>query len=234
MSTTGGRPITCRSGSVGRIAIRRVCIDVDRHHTGACTSPWVPGPILAVVIGIFGGTFDPPHMGHLAVAMAAVEQLDLAKLLLIPAGEPWQKSDSEVTLAEHRLAMTKLAAAEDRRFVVDDREVRRSGPSYTIDTVKDIGEPCVLVLGSDAAAGIPTWSGGEELLELASVAVVERPGVSHRAVEEALGVPVALVSMPSVELSATALRDHIKAGLSPRFLVPEAVCDYIEAHRLYR
>ena len=190
--------------------------------------------ILALVIGIFGGTFDPPHVGHLGVATAAVEQLGLERLLLVPAGEPWQKSDISVTPASHRLAMAKLAAAEDERFVVDDREIQRVGPSYTIDTVREIGERCVLVLGTDAAAGIPTWQGGPELLSLVDLAVVERPGVSQEDVEETLGRAVTLLSMPAVELSATALREHIAAGWSPRFLVPEAVADYITTNGLYR
>lgn len=173
-------------------------------------------------------------MGHLAVATAAVDQLQLERLLLVPAGEPWQKSNSLVTPSHHRLAMTKLAAAEDPRFVVDDREIHRTGPSYTIDTVREVGERCVLVLGTDAAAGIPTWTRGDDLLSLVDVAVIERPGVSHDDVEAALGSSVALLSMPAVELSATALRNHIKEGRSARFLVPASVCDYIEANGLYR
>lgn len=227
-------PSICLFASGRRTWIPWRCMPARPARRSPCTSRRDLGPILAGVIGIFGGTFDPPHMGHLAVATAAVDQLQLDRLLLIPAGEPWQKSESLVTAAHHRLAMTKLAAAEDPRFVVDDREIRRAGPSFTIDTLREIGERCVLILGTDAAAGVPTWAGGADILSLADIAVIERPGVSHADVEAALGVPVAPLSMPAVELSATALRSHIREGRSPRFLVPEPVRDYIESNGLYR
>lgn len=186
------------------------------------------------VFGILGGTFDPPHVGHLSVANAAIEQLELDEVRFIPAGEPWQKDGLPVTEAHHRLAMTRLAAAEDGRFTVDDIETRRLGPSYTIDTVVALGGRCVLILGSDAAAGIPSWHRGAELLDLADVAVVERPGVIFSDVADALGRDIHRLHMPSIEVSGTAIRSHVAAGLSPRFLVPGPVCDYIEANDLYR
>ena len=189
--------------------------------------------MLSVVIGIFGGTFDPPHVGHLAVAHAAVEQLGIDRVRWVPAGQPWQKTDHGVSAAGHRLAMAHLAAAEDQRFEIDDIEIRRSGPSYTIDTVRELGQPCVLILGTDAALGIPGWKGGGDLVDLTEVAVVERPGASVDDVRAALGCDVHELHMPPIELSATRLREHIRAGRSPRYLVPDAVCDYILANGLY-
>lgn len=190
--------------------------------------------MLPDVFGLFGGTFDPPHVGHLAVANAALEQLPIDEVRWVPAGEPWQKADRGVTDGRHRLAMVRLAASADPGFTVDDIEIRRPGPSYTIDTVRELGGPCIVILGSDAAASIPTWHGGEELLEVAEIAVVPRPGTGIGEVEEAIGRRVHALEMPTIELSGTRLRDHVAAGHSPRYLVPDAVCDYIAEHGLYR
>ena len=186
------------------------------------------------MFGILGGTFDPPHIGHLALANAAIEQLRIDEVRLVPAGVPWQKADRPVTDAHHRLAMTRLAAAEDPRFVVSDIEIERQGPSYTIDTVKTMGEGGILILGSDAAFGISTWERAEDLLDIVDLAVVERPGVSHGQVEDRLGRSVHRLTMPSIELSGTEIREHVEAGWSPRFQVPGAVGDYIIANGLYR
>ena len=120
--------------------------------------------MLEIVYGLLGGTFDPPHFGHLALANAAIGQLTVPEILFVTAGDPWQKADTTVTDSRLRLAMTHLAAAEDARFAVSDVEVRRAGPSYTIDTVEELGQRCTLILGSDAAVGIPGWHRGDELL----------------------------------------------------------------------
>lgn len=190
--------------------------------------------ILGSVYGLFGGTFDPPHLGHLAVANAAIEQLDIDEVRWVPAGEPWQKAEIAVTDAKHRLAMARLAAAEDARFVVDDIEIRRPGPSYTIDTVTELGGRCMLILGTDAAVAMPTWRGGPDLLAAVDVAVVPRPGTPVARVEYVLERGVHALEMPTIELSGTRLRDHIRAGHSPRYLLTDSVCDYIAANDLYR
>jgi nicotinate-nucleotide adenylyltransferase len=190
--------------------------------------------ILSIVNALLGGTFDPPHYGHLAVANAAVEQLHITRVEWVPAGDPWQKTDIDVTDARLRLAMTQLAAAEDARFVVSDIEVRREGHSYTIDTVEGIGGGCILILGADAAAGMRSWHRGDELLDMVEVAVVERPGVSFEDVEVALGRSIMQLHMPSMELSGTAIRAHVAEGYSPRFFVPDAVSEYILANHLYQ
>jgi len=186
------------------------------------------------VHGILGGTFDPPHIGHLAVAMTALEQLDLDVVRFIPAGDPWQKRDELVNDASHRLAMTRLAASEDPRFVVDDIEIRREGASYMIDTVEALGGRCILILGADAARNLLTWHRAHDLLSMAEIAVVPRPGTGVEDVRAALGVPVVGLSMPTIDLSGTQIRAHVAHGHSPRFLVPDAVCDYILANELYR
>lgn len=190
--------------------------------------------MLAYVYGLFGGTFDPPHFGHLTLANAAIEQLALPGVLFVPAGDPWQKANTQVTDARMRLAMTHLAAAEDVRFAVSDIEVHRDGPSYTIDTVEALGQPCTLILGSDAAVGVPTWHRGEELLGMVDLAVVERGGVGVADVEAALATSANVLDMAPVGISSTEIRDAVRRGRSPRFLVPDAVADYILANRLYR
>lgn len=189
--------------------------------------------MLATVYGILGGTFDPPHFGHLALAYAALKQLELTEVQFVPAGDPWQKAGIDVTEARLRLAMTHLAAAEHARFVVNDVEVHRSGPSYTIDTIEDADDRCLLILGSDAAAGIPTWHRAEELLAAVEIAVVERPGTTIADVEAAIGREVSTLIMPSTEMSSTEIRAYVARGHSPRFLVPAAVADFIRANGLY-
>jgi len=183
---------------------------------------------------ILGGTFDPPHFGHLALANAAIGQLDVTEVRLVPAGDPWQKHGIEVATPKHRLAMTRLAAAEDERFVVDDIEMRRGGPTYTIDTVEALGPGCILILGADAALGLPSWHRVDDLLDAVEVAVVERPGVDVATVERTLGWQVHALAMPMMDVSGTQIRRHVKAGFSPRFLVPDAVADYIATNGLYR
>jgi len=186
------------------------------------------------VIGILGGTFDPPHLGHLAIANATFDQLALDKILLMPAGRPWQKADHVLTDAGHRLAMTKLAASEVPYLVVDDREIRREGPTYTIDTVEAMTEPCVLIIGADTAVGLSTWHRGVELLEKAAFAIVARSGITAADVDAALGGRYTLIDLPPIDISSTQIRDHISRGHSPRFLVSEAVAAYIETNGLYR
>ncbi|MGI9583972.1 MAG: nicotinate-nucleotide adenylyltransferase [Acidimicrobiia bacterium] len=186
------------------------------------------------MIGIVGGTFDPPHIGHLAVAAAAVEQLAMDTVTFLPAGDPWQKSTIDVAPARHRLAMTRLASTEADSFVVDDREMVRPGPSYMMDTIESMDEDVVLILGADAARGIHSWHRSTDLLDAVTIAVAARPGIDMADVEDAIGGGLVQLSMPTIDLSGTEIRQHVAAGRSPRFLVPDSVCDYIEANALYR
>jgi nicotinate-nucleotide adenylyltransferase len=185
--------------------------------------------------GILGGTFDPPHLAHLVTAEVAYRQLGLDRVLLIPAGSPWQKAGREVSSAGHRLAMTRLAVEGIPYLVADEREVHREGPTYTIDTLASFapGERLVLILGADAAKGLPTWHHAGEVRSRVELAVAPRPGYSQSEVEEAAG-GVAWLEVPMLEVSGTMIRQRVASGLAVRFLVPDAVWNYLEHHRLYR
>ena len=189
--------------------------------------------ILWLVIGILGGTFDPPHIAHLAMAQAAYDQLGLDEIVFMPAGDPWQKSGYLVTPAIHRLAMTRLAASAAPYFVADDREVTRSGPTYTIDTVEELAEDCVLLLGADALRGVRSWKRAEDLIDLVSFAVVDRPSVARDDVDEGVLAKCTWLEMPRIDISSTEIRSHVATGHTARFLVPEAVSAYIETNGLY-
>ncbi len=139
-----------------------------------------------------------------------------------------------VTSAKHRWAMCQLAAAEAPYLVADDTEMLRRGPTYTIDTLESLPEDVVLILGTDTAVGIPTWHRADEVLARASIAVVPRPTVSFEEVTAAIGPSYTALDMPTLDLSATLIREHVLAGLTPGFLVPESVVAYIVANNLYR
>jgi nicotinate-nucleotide adenylyltransferase len=186
------------------------------------------------VIGILGGTFDPPHIAHLALAQAAHEQLELDEVLFMPAGNPWQKSGDVITPTDHRMAMTRLAASGAPYFVADDREVLRRGPTYTIETIEELGQDCVLVLGADAVRGVPSWVRSDELVDRVTFAVVDRPGVSRDDIDESVLRKCTWIDMPGIDISSTEIRSHVASGHSARFLVPDAVAAYIETNDLYK
>jgi nicotinate-nucleotide adenylyltransferase len=212
-------------------------------------------------IGILGGTFDPIHYGHLRLAEELGESLRLEEVRFFPSGTPPHRSAPAVT-ADHRLAMTRLAAAGNARFTVDDRELRRAGPGYTFDTLKelraDLGDarPLALLLGADAFLEFATWHRWREIFGLAHVAVAHRPGFpverwaermpeplareySARLMQQPLAIHlspaggIVIVPFTALEISATAIRDMLRAGVSPRYLLPGAVLDYIRSHGLY-
>jgi nicotinate-nucleotide adenylyltransferase len=186
--------------------------------------------------GILGGTFDPPHLAHLFAGEAAYRDLGLEIVTFLPAGAPWQKAGRKVTSADDRWQMTVLAVEGVPYFEADDREVIRDGWTYTVDTLRSFpdDEDLFLVLGADAARGIPTWNQADEVLRRATIAVVPRPGVERHEVDEALlGGNVVWLNTPDVRLSGTMLRRQAKAGRSIRFLVPDAVWRYVEANEIY-
>lgn len=185
--------------------------------------------------GILGGTFDPPHTAHLVAAEAAYRQLGLERVTFLPAGSPWQKAGRTVSAATHRWTMTLLAVDGVDYFDADDREIRRPGWTYTVDTLASFpsDEELVLILGADAARGLPTWHRATEVLERARVVVAPRPGVTRAQVEDAVG-PVHWLDAPALDISGTELRGRLTRGASIRFLVPEPVWRYVEEHRLYR
>jgi nicotinate-nucleotide adenylyltransferase len=209
-------------------------------------------------IGIVGGTFDPPHVGHLALARAARDAWALDEVRLMPTGRSWQKAAGGATAAQRlemiRLALDGVAPAE--RLVVDDREVRRDGPTYTVDTLRELRaelgpEPMlVLVLGSDQLRNLHTWHRWRELLEHAHVVATQRERVPLEdlpaeveaelaargadALPDAPSGTIAFFRMPPVAVSATALRAQLGRGERPAGLSPPAVLDYIETNGLYR
>ena len=184
---------------------------------------------------ILGGTFDPPHVAHLVAGEAAYRQLGVDVVTFIPAGSPWQKASEGVSAAEHRWEMTRLAVSGVDYFEADDREVRREGWTYTIDTLDSYAdEDIVLVLGADAAAGLSSWVRGEEVRDRARVAVVPRPGTEPATVEEAIETPFIWLDVPLLDVSGTMLRQRVGEGGSIRFLVPEPVWEYVAKHDLYR
>ena len=184
--------------------------------------------------GILGGTFDPIHLAHLHAGETALYQASLDRVVFMPAGEPWQKGDRLLTGAAHRLEMIRLAISDIDGFEVDDRELEREGPTYTIDTVLSFpeDEELSLILGADAALGLPTWHRWDEVVDRVSVLVVPRPGTDAREVQSVIPQAVFL-DMAVLEISGTEIREMAQIGEPFRFLVPLAVHDYIEALELY-
>jgi nicotinate-nucleotide adenylyltransferase len=188
--------------------------------------------LAAVRIGILGGTFDPIHIAHLHTAESALYQLRLDRLLIVPAGDPWQKSGREVTQGIHRLEMCRLATENADRIVIDTREMERDGPTYTADTLTTFADDdeLFLILGSDSLARIETWNRWEEVVDRVTLVEAPRPGTppgsgaAHGAV---------LLDMGLLEVSSTDIRTRVPAGRPYRYLVTEPVFEYIESANLY-
>jgi nicotinate-nucleotide adenylyltransferase len=212
-------------------------------------------------IGILGGRFDPVHYGHLRLAQEAGEGLQLAGVRLIPTGMPPHRGVPEAA-AEHRLAMLRLAIADNPLLAVDECELRRQGPAYTVDTLTgirdDLGgaQPLALILGADAFLDLATWSRWQRLFELAHIAVAHRPGYpvegwqnrmapalareyAARRLEDPLSVHerpaggIVVLPIAELDIAASRLRLALRSGRSPRYLLPDCVLDYIRAHHLY-
>ena len=194
-------------------------------------------------IGILGSAFNPPHLGHLALAQEALWQLELSEVVLMPAGEAPHKRIVDDPGREQRLAMTRLAAADDPRFSVSTLEVDREGPSYTYETLELLaGErgdtELVFVMGADAAVGLESWREPERVVELARIAVARRSGVSDAevaAVMRSLGADgrATMLEMPQFGVSSSSVRERAAAGRPLRYLVPESVARFIEEKAVY-
>jgi nicotinate-nucleotide adenylyltransferase len=189
-----------------------------------------------VSLGVLGGTFDPIHLGHLRAAEAAREALGLERVLFVPAAEPPHRP-APAAAGLDRFAMVALATAPHPAFVASDLELRREGPSYSVDTLEELAarspeRPLVLILGSDAMADLPGWRRAERVLELARIAVLERPGDTSP--REPPGWRLERVEAPLLEVSSSDVRRRLSSGLSVRYLVPDAVADYIAKRELYK
>ncbi|HWH81503.1 MAG TPA: nicotinate-nucleotide adenylyltransferase [Burkholderiaceae bacterium] len=189
-------------------------------------------------IGVFGGSFDPVHNAHLALARLALTELRLDELLWVPAGRPWQK-DRPITPAVHREAMVRLAIAGEPRFALCRLEIERDGPSFTVDTVRALqaarpGADWHLVIGQDQYARLHTWERWQELLGRVTLAVANRPDAPLSADPQVLAEPHAAVALPMMDVSSTDIRERIAHGEGIAALVPPAVARYIARHHLYR
>ena len=196
-------------------------------------------------IGVFGGTFDPVHLGHLVAAEEASELLALDEMLFVPAGQPWFKAGEPVTDATHRLNMVRLAVESNPRFRACGVEVARPGPSYTVDTLEHLhekarpGTEIFLVLGLDALAEMHRWRCPARVFELSTVVGVARPGAEFDPAALSDIFPsaaerVIMLDVPLVDVGATELRRRASAGRSLRYLVPDGVEQYVREHGLYR
>lgn len=214
---------------------------------------------MTAAIGLLGGTFDPVHFAHLRLAVEALDQLPLASVRWIPSGRPGHRG-APAAGAEHRLAMLRLAIAGESRFALDDADAHNIVPTFTVNTLArlraELGAavPLVLIIGADQLLALDTWREWKRLFELAHIAVAERPRFEIRpgalagelAAEHARRaiMPAAFAAAPAggiatfrmtpLDISASTIRADMTAGRSPRYLLPDAVLDYIGSHRLYR
>jgi nicotinate-nucleotide adenylyltransferase len=201
------------------------------------------GSSSAAGIGVLGSAFNPPHLGHLALAQEALWQLGLAEVVLMPTGEAPHKRIADDPGREQRLAMTRLAAADDARFSVSTLEVDRSGPSYTYETLELLAEErgdseLVFVMGADAAVGLESWRQPRRVTELARLAVARRAGISDAEVVAVLRSLDAedratMLEMPQFGVSSSSVRERAAAGRPLRYLVPEPVARFIEEKGIY-
>ena len=193
---------------------------------------------MALKLAIFGGSFDPPHLGHLAFARFALDALAPDRLVWLPAGRQWQKPDQIMAAAVHRVAMIKRLAAGEARFTVDERELHRRGPSFTADTLREFaaqykGAELMFLIGQDQYARLPSWYQVETVTSLATLVVVPR---ADEPVVTPPGLPahrLRVLALPDTPVSSTAVRDALAHGedLSP--MVGAEVASYIASHRLY-
>lgn len=193
----------------------------------------------ATRVGVMGGTFDPIHHGHLVAASEVAHRFHLDEVIFVPTGQPWQKSHEKVTPAEDRYLMTVIATASNPRFSVSRVDVDRPGPTFTVDTLRDLraqrGDVSELffITGADALAQILSWHRSQEAVEMAHFVGVTRPG--HTLVDP--GLPdgkISLVEVPALTISSTDCRERVARGEPVWYLVPDGVVQYIAKRRLYQ
>jgi nicotinate-nucleotide adenylyltransferase len=194
-------------------------------------------------LGILGGTFDPPHIGHLILAEYAREALELAQVLFVPAADPPHKDDTR-TAIEHRLAMVERAIAGNSHFAVSLADIERPGPHYTVDLIPILqtqfpDAELYFLIGADSLRDLPKWNRPQELIRLCKLAVMRRPDVDatpemHEAVLPGLAERVVTIDAPLVDVSSTELVERLRVGKSVRYVVADSVLDYLEANGLYK
>jgi nicotinate-nucleotide adenylyltransferase len=195
-------------------------------------------------LGILGGTFNPPHIGHLVMVQEALDQLGLERVVLMPVAAPPHKEAAADPGADVRLELCELATASTPRVGVSDLEIDRGGASYTVDTLRALHDRApehvlTFIVGGDMAHSLPSWREPEAILELARLAVAERDGlrredIAHRLEPLHSGDRVAFFDMPRIDLSSSAIRERVAEGRSIRYLVPDPVIEAIRSRRLYR
>lgn len=192
-------------------------------------------------IGIMGGTFDPIHHGHLVAASEVADRFDLDEVLFVPTGNPWQKADREITAAEDRYLMSVVATASNPRFSVSRVDIDRGGPTYTLDTLRDLREQfpdakLFFITGADALSSIMSWRHWEEMFELAEFVGVTRPGyeLTEEMLPEEIQRRVHLIEIPAMAISSTDCRKRAQEGRPVWYLVPDGVVQYIAKNRLYQ
>ena len=189
--------------------------------------------------GLMGGTFDPIHIAHLIIVADALDRLELDRVIFVPSARPPHKRGDDVTSVEHRLEMVRLAIEGDPRLAVSDLEARRPEPSYTIDTIRqfrsELGEAerLFFVMGGDSLAQFFTWKDPLDLLAACEFVVVPRPGVGPDEGDPRILEKVHRLDAPLIDISSSDIRERVRTGRSIRYLVPEAVRDYIEKKNLY-
>jgi nicotinate-nucleotide adenylyltransferase len=190
-------------------------------------------------LGVMGGTFDPIHYGHLVTAEEALHQFELDEVVFVPTGQPWQKGDVAVSPAEDRYLMTVIATASNPRFHVSRVDIDRPGPTYTVDTLRDLREvfgdtaDLYFITGADALEKILSWKDADQIFAMAHFVGVTRPGFelsdAHLPADT-----VSLVQVPAMAISSTDCRDRVAAGKPVWYLVPDGVVQYIAKRHLYR
>lgn len=191
-------------------------------------------------IGVMGGTFDPIHHGHLVAASEAAHRFGLDEVVFVPTGEPWQKAGRKISPAEDRYLMTVIATASNPRFTVSRVDIDRAGPTYTIDTLKDLravypDAELYFITGADALSSIMSWHDWEQMFELAEFVGVTRPGyeLTEKMLPAEIRERVHLLEIPAMAISSTDCRARAAEGRPVWYLVPDGVVQYIAKYRLY-
>jgi nicotinate-nucleotide adenylyltransferase len=190
-------------------------------------------------VGVMGGTFDPIHHGHLVAASEVADRFDLHQVVFVPTGHPWQKLDAKVSSPEDRYLMTVIATASNPQFTVSRVDIDRDGPTYTVDTLRDLREQfgkkseMFFITGADALGKILSWKDAEQLFELAHFVGVTRPGFTLSDAHLPTDA-VTLVQVPALAISSSDCRARVAAGQPVWYLVPDGVVQYIAKHKLYR